>query len=194
VKRFAVIPTHDRFDDFFDCLNAIAPQVDQVFMIDHNSGYGVQTEKVTLIRYDEDPPNISRMWNLGLEEAAQRTTSLDYYVAVLNDDAIVPPTWFDEVLDGMQDFGSTLGCAARGYDHRPAGYAFILAGGSGLRADEQFRWWYGDDDLHRRALELGGVCQVPGIDVEHRYPNSTTYGILRLIAHEDEKRFKRKWE
>jgi len=33
---------------------------------------------------------------------------------------------------------------------------------TGLRADEQFQWWYGDDDLARRAGELGGVAFAPG--------------------------------
>jgi len=74
-----------------------------------------------------------------------------------------------------------------------AGYAFVLDGDKGIRADEQFRWWYGDDDIARQARALGGVALADGADVEHRHPNSTTVGVLADVAKDDRGRYKRKW-
>jgi hypothetical protein len=192
--RFAVIPTRDRPEDFADCVRAIAPQVGLVIAIDHRSGYvGGQQPVMACVGYDEDLPNISRMWNLGLTTAHELAEGRPYDVAVLNDDVIVPPDWFDRVADTMHKAGAVAGCIRRTFDPRMTGYAFILNGDAGLLADEQFQWWYGDDDLRIRAEAAGGVAYAYGEDVEHRHPNSTTVGELASIAAQDRERFERKW-
>jgi hypothetical protein len=150
----------------------------------YSAGYGV---------YGEDPPNISRMWNLGIDSVHLHAAGRSYDVAVLNDDAIVPPDWFERIAEAMWHQGTAAGCAHRLTDPRMAGYAFILNGDKGLRADEQFQWWYGDDDLQRQANAVGGVAYVDELYVEHRHPNSTTVGVLKDIARHDRGRYKRKW-
>jgi len=188
---YAIILTHDRPQDFQDCYKAIEPQVDHVFVVAHQAPYAIYHG--TPIKYDDWPPNISYAWNLGLKRAEQWAGGDPYDVAVLNDDAIVPPGWFETITKAMQGTGAKAGAAARGDDHRMAGFAFILDGTAGLYADEQFEWWYGDDDLERRASEAGGVIQVPGLYVEHRHPDSTTVGILAEKAAQDNIRYKAKW-
>lgn len=184
--RLAVIPTHDRPGDYEDCYAAIRPQVDMVITIAHFATYA----KAPSISYTEVVPNISVMWNLGLDEAEWQAGKEPFDVAVLNDDAIVPPDWFDRVTSHMRILGAAAGCVHRPHDPRMAGHAFILDGSKGLRADPQFQWWYGDDDLERRA---GEIAFVRGPGVEHRHPNSTTVGELAWIAGQDKIRFQKKW-
>lgn len=196
--RLAVIVTHDRPDDFRDCLAAIRPQVDHVIVVSHRANYTSRYVKgVTITYYADEIPNISKAWNLGLyaaqDHARHAAAPAPYDVAVLNDDAIVPPDWFRWVTEAMRDQSAAAGSAARAWDPRMCGYAFILDGQAGLFADEQFEWWYGDDDLERRAHLAGGVAQVPGVEVEHRHPNSTTVGVLADKAAQDRERFHRKW-
>jgi hypothetical protein len=150
------------------------------------AGYGI---------YAEDPPNISRMWNLGLEMAKDysRRAGLPYDVAILNDDAVVPSDWFARVTAEMRKTGAAAGCVRRVDDPRMSGFAFVLNGDLDLRADEQFQWWYGDDDLQRQAEAAGGVAFAAGEGVEHRCPNSTTVGVLREVADQDRARYYEKW-
>jgi hypothetical protein len=199
-ERFAVITTRDRPDDYRDCVEAIAPQVDAVFTVCHVPGPGPAPAYITkmlsfeeTLFYSERLPNISAMWNLGLDAVAFRARSMYYDVALLNDDAIVPPEWFHNVTQAMRWYGAAAGAVQQRNDPRMAGFAFILDGKQELRADEQFQWWYGDTDIARRAERLGGLALAPGREVEHRHPNSTTVGELAEIAAEDHKRYRRKW-
>lgn len=208
-RRYAVIPTRDRPVDFDDCVRAILPQVDALIVIAHcppgENGQPyvwatlewLDAERLLrgcqVIPYHEDPPNISRMWNLGLDTAPVFAAGDRYDVAVLNDDVIVPPDWFDRVTAAMRTGRNAAGCVYRDWDPRMTGYAFILDGDLGLRADEQFQWWFGDSDLQREAETMGGVAYAGGEDVIHRHPNSTTVGILAQIAEQDAIRYQAKW-
>lgn len=206
--RFAVIPTKDRPKDYFDCMSAIIPQVDGVVVVSHDAPYTYKSlEPEVVIPYHPDVPNISVMWNLGLAEASRLAGDAPYDVAVLNDDAIVAPTWFNMVSGMMHDKECKAASANQfTYQHRVfrkagpislgyrmAGFAFILDGTAGLYLDEQFQWWYGDDDLDWRAREAGGVALVGGVPVEHRHPSTTTVGKLADIAGDDRQRFINKW-
>ena len=160
--------------------------------------------EVTVLGYFTDPPNISAMWNHGIRRA--RTLAAmnghEYDVAVLNDDMIVPPSWFTTITDAMRRHNAGAGCMngtmAEVVTHRPGdttlprmtGYGFILT--PPLEADERFQWWYGDNDLDWQARERGGVVHVPGV-VEHRHPDSTTTGVLAEVAGADRERFIDKW-
>lgn len=66
--------------------------------------------------------------------------------------------------------------------HRMIGYAFVVDGQANLRADERFRWWYGDDDLEWQARAAGGTVRVGGVTVEHLYSNASTYENPTLVA------------
>jgi len=174
-----------------ECVAAIKPQVNQVITISHRADYALG---MTIGRYfDVDVPNISAMWNAGLDIAHQQAHGSPYDVAVLNDDCIVPDDWFGRVTAAMRNQGAAAGCVYRPWDGRMSGYAFILDGDKGLRCDEQFQWWYGDTDLERQAEQCGGVAFAEGVDVEHRHPNSTTTGVLANVAAEDGHRYREKW-
>lgn len=207
----AVIITRDRPEEFAQCLRAIWPQVDHVIVISHGTEYARDhhADGISVIDYAPEIPNISMMWNLGLLEAEAGAYAEPHDVAVLNDDAVVPPGWFDRITDEMRATGAVLGCSdqhghtvsqhLRTFDRpdirrRLTGFAFVLDSESGLRLDEQFRWWWGDTDLDWRARQAGGLIIVPGIPVQHP-PNGggTTTGVLARIAREDRDRFIAKW-
>jgi len=78
---------------------------------------------------------------------------------------------------------------------RISGWCFMIKGESGLRTDEQFEWWYGDDDLDWTARTQGGALMVPGCAVEHLSPGETTSRSAELTArtHIDRQLFERKW-
>lgn len=192
--KFCVVPTHDRPVDFADCLAAIGPQVDHVVVVSHDASYAQvewATKGISVVPYREYPPNISRMWNLGLDRVQWLSADEPYDVAILNDDAIVPPGWFTKITEGMRARGAVMGSAPRpGCPGMVSGFAFILDGGADLRADEQFHWWFGEDDLQRQA---GGAALIHGVEVEHRHPSSTTVGVLAEIAGADQARYAAKW-
>lgn len=210
-----VIPTRDRPEAFARCLAAVGPQVDLVVVVAHmNPTYvgalalSTAHEHFVQIDYAEDPPNISRMWNRGLALSRSWMRGAyaydSYDVAVLNDDAIVPADWFDTITAAMRKTGAAAGFALSSGQHAPilhtqprptnlhtvmTGWAFILDGDKHLFADEQFEWWYGDTSLDWEARTRGGVIGVPGLPMEHLYPNSTTVGELAEIAGQDRQRF-----
>lgn len=183
--RFAVIPTHDRPDDYRDAVAAISPQVDTVITVAHRCDYATGT----VVEYEPVSPNISAMWNLGLELAG------DHHVAVLNDDVIVPPNWFDEVARQL-DAGAAGASGPRCNEPSTqciAGYAFALDGAKRIRADERLVWWYSDDQIQRCCEQAGGFKVIPDLFVEHRYPNSTTNGRLADQAARDQDLYLREY-
>src|SRR3546814_6922443 len=88
----------------FDAVHSVIGQLDRVVIVDNGSDPAIVPEhwgmaerweggKVGVIRYDEDPPNISRLWNVGLdvvEEAIRSAGEDEWDVAVLNSDVVVP--------------------------------------------------------------------------------------------------------
>lgn len=79
---------------------------------------------------------------------------------------------------------------------RISGWCFMIKGESGLKADEDLQWWYGDDMLDWTARTMGGALMVPGCAVEHLFPGETTSRDAALTArtHIDRQIFERKWE
>ena len=210
IPRYAVIPSNGR-ECLWQCIEAISPQVDRINVILNGTTEAfLETAKqfpanvTPTLSYG--PPNISKWWNVGLDWAdwhsSENTTSTKYDVAVLNDDAIVPEGWFDAVSGTMRTMGVAAGCSG-GYGMsvlhtqneapplatRMQGFAFILAGELGLRADEQFIWYCGDDDLGRRAATAGGMVMVPGFHVNHLHPNGQVNDVLAAAIPGDMQRY-----
>lgn len=193
--RFAVIPTHNRPEHLANCVEAIHPQVEMTFIIDNASDPpvgGHHLAPCVIIRHPEQPPNLSRLWNIGLDavEAYAKLTALDHWdVAILNDDAIPYEGWMESVCAGIRGTTAFAGCtfnvpAAVVYDHntypsistRVTGWAFVVRGETGVRFDEQFEWWCGDDDISQYARDNGGLVMVPGPEVPNLLANTTTVG------------------
>lgn len=225
-RRYAVIPTHNRPSELRRLANSLASVVDNIIIIDNAS-----TPKVTLddiivatgwpkcvdyieIIYDgEQPPNLYRIWNVGLNAVQKHVHDLGHEtwdVAIFNDDAIVPDGWFDAVTCGLRQHNVAL--ASTGAHHevtqdellapgtgmryrtRVCPWAFVMRGELGIRADERFRWWYGDNDIIQQAREHSGVAVVRGPVVANEHANSTTIGVLAEQSVRDGQTFKEKWE
>ena len=212
--RAAVIPTRDRHDLLADCINSVVDQVDRVIVIDNESDPPIDPGpwhgKVGVVRVVLDPPNISMLWNLGLDLAAGASSSDEWDVAVLNSDVVVPPGWVDALSAAMRSTTAVLAypdqCGGQQQilhtqagpvplSQRITGYAFLLRGEHWLRLDESMAWWYSDDDLDWRAREQGGALLVPGLAVEHRAPNVSTNERPELAeqAGRDRQTFITKW-
>jgi len=237
VRHYAVIPTHNRPDDLAELLDSIPPYV-HVLVIDNASTPPIAERQfndaervmdIDYIRDAEQPPNLSRLWNLGLDWAQRQHTRRcglaeyfpdvtklppigGYAVTVLNDDVVLPPSYFatmaTELLDHDVDIafpcsdGSTR-ChvnkakGAVGTRLRMTGFCFTVRGSSGLRADERLRWWCGDDDLEQQALQGGrGTVRVPFLGAQHivhKFPDQSTTGVLREQTNRDMATFVKKW-
>lgn len=212
--RYAVIPSNGR-ECLTDCIDAVIKQVDKVIVVATDRQVRGMTSwfDQLFILNDEGPPNISRWWNHGLDYADAHAhqngpagVTQKHDVAVLNDDAIVPEGWFDAVSGTMRQMGCAAACSG-GYGMpvlhtqnsapplatRMQGFAFLLAGERGLRADEQFIWYCGDDDLGRRAAMGGGMVMVPGFHVNHLYPNGQVNEELAGAIPGDMQRYVDKW-
>lgn len=198
--RVAVIPTNNR-----ECLaraqDAILPQVDHLVIV-QNAGERIvaPSTKVSVIEDLSGIKNISRWWNRGLDQAqryAERLGAKTWDVAVLNDDVIVPPGWFDKLSETLRRANVAVTSFGEVYmpvlhtrpgpinlAHRPQGFAWMTAGEKGIRADENLVWWAGDDDIWVQAMKLGGAMVVPG-KLTHLYPNGQMTGELHEQAAKD---------
>jgi GT2 family glycosyltransferase len=149
-------------------------------------------------------PHIYQMWNRGLEWAQDKATrfpSMDHEyakvlgavsehcVAVLNDDVVLPNNFVDRMTEVMETSNPTIAFPNQhghrvglfnktpgpvDLSHRTSGYCFVVNGLSGIRLDEDFKWWYGDDDLDWRAREMNGTYMVQDVTVHHLYPSEST--------------------
>lgn len=193
-QSFAVIPTHDRPAEFATCVAAIRPQVDVVIAVCHGDeawDYAGNRDVERIPYAPTGRANISRMWNLGLDEA-ERLASCPFDIAVLNDDAIPAPDWF-ATLTGQMRADNAKGASERRQPgiEKIAGWAFILNGDAHLRADEQFVHWFGDGDLQRQARPWLFVDDVttPNTRVNTTSRDSATRKQIRC----DLQRFNAKW-
>lgn len=109
--------------------------------------------------------NIHRWWNAGIDYAQAHGAT---HVLVINDDVLLDDTTVPALLDGMEG-RAAIGSPGAGGIHAGDsrdwrvmdGSCWLLDLSTGLRADESYRWWYGDNDLDRRArTEHGGVASV----------------------------------
>ncbi len=223
IPRIAVVATHDRPIELARLLDAIAPQCDRIVVIDNASSPPVPRFEIDewpagrsgepnscwikVVHDDEQPPNLSRLWNVGLRIAADLCRGMPYDVAVLNDDAVPPSGWWSAVSGAMRGadamagssdpFGSPAGVVQRWDASAPmsvatrlAGWAMLLRGEwDGARFDERLRWWAQDDELSLRARQAGGIVHVGGFPVPNTGANTSTVGALAEQAQRDMQTF-----
>lgn len=208
-----MIPSNGR-ECLDDCIEAIQQQVDQVIVIDTGKAYerlGNFNHHQSIIRMPcSVPNNISHWWNEGLNLAQSLNHDVELWdVAIVNDDAIVPPGWFEAVATGMRARQAAAGCSGQHditwrtadpvpLDMRMQGFAFILAGEEELRANEDLHWYFTDDYIDWESRKLGGMTMVNGWPVEHRHPNGQLTHELAALIPQDAERFqalygKRPW-
>jgi hypothetical protein len=140
--------------------------------------------------WDLEPINIHRWWNRGIDVA--RTFGADY-IAVLNDDLRLKNNPINKIAYSMRELNAVIGYPLPYTGHIP-GYCWVLDIKSNIRADENFRWWFGDDDIRIRAALQGEIAYVP-VEVEHIHPNhlTSTNEELMELTKADEEYFKKKW-
>jgi hypothetical protein len=206
---FAIVPTNGR-PCFKECLAAIREQVDEVVIVEGGpNAERVDWANLPIIR--EPDLNISKWWNLGLkliESRMKQRGSTQWDVAVINDDVIVPPGWFTAITDVMRASGAAAGCSGGqaipynimhtepgpvGLMTRMKGFAFILAGEKGVRANEKLRWYFSDDHVDWMARRAGGMVTVPGYGVEHLFPNAQMTPELHATVPVDAEQFHAYW-
>ncbi|MEV8439137.1 glycosyltransferase [Actinosynnema sp. NPDC051121] len=223
METYVVVPTHNRPDELRTLLVSLNMPGDRVLVIDNAStppiGPGSWGQRFAgdvvidahVVRDLEQPPNLARLWNLGIDWATQRAEGREHAVAILNDDLVLPPLFLDYMVGALRETGAAVAFPdqhgrQRGLLHRTVpgpvplaermtGYAFVLRGGIGLRADERLRWWFGDDDLEWQALERGGTVLVGGITVQHLHPDESTRARPELEeqTRRDRQEFIAKW-
>lgn len=139
----------------------------------------VQADGCHVVR-DDGPINIQRWWRQGIDYAQALGAT---HVAVLNDDVELGHNALRDLLWGLQATGAAIASPgppkhvtdpSRGRGRTINGACWVLDLATGLRADERYRWWYGDDDLDWRARrDHGGVVTVPVTWFHHHHAEAT---------------------
>lgn len=199
MRLFAVIPTigerNETLAPMIQTLTADGVDVILVYnrstwsgMFDHSFFYDEKGSLSAIAHlWGDDPVNLSKIWNMGLDRAEELSGGDEFTVAVFNDDLTLPPGLVQEFADALQREGSSAVYAQPWSDlpnmtnhvpwhlgNRMVGYAFALRGWDNLRADEDFLWWYGDSDLDWRARSRRGVCAIGVPALVHHDPNGYT--------------------
>lgn len=221
VPRFAVITTYNRPELALQCIKSL-DDVDDIIVVDNGSREPMPPpdesrtlESYSIIQDDTQPVNLSALWNLGIREAKMLAHKLrvpSFDVAILNDDVIVPPEWFSRIQWNMRASGAWAGCTGP-IDHvqrnaqpiplhmRMTGWAFVLrsepavgvGAGFTLNANEDLKWWYGDDDLDWTARNHGGMVMVRSAQPANLYPNGLMTPERHVQAALDRATFEKKW-
>lgn len=209
VETWAVIPTRDREELLHRCLDSLAGQVDGMVVVNNSDTPLDLGGNVDVINRPEWPPNLSAMWNRGLDHVADHVLSAEWNVVVVNDDAELPANWTGTLSDALAETGAALAYTDRLgrpgrvlYREPPvtphesmSGWAFMLRGDTGYRFDEELRWWWGDTAADYWARLHGGTVAVPGPQPVHHCPNGHTnaHPVLAEQAGKDRQRFAEVW-
>jgi hypothetical protein len=139
--------------------------------------------------YDHGEINIHRWWNKGIHFAKHRGAK---YVAVLNDDLMLSDDPLNKIAKAMEENDATLGHPIPHSGHI-SGYCFVLNVQHNILPNEDYRWWFGDNDLWNQAGKLGGIIGVPS-KVRHIHGNELTSNSSKLmeLAQQDKKLYKQK--
>jgi len=190
--RGALILAHDRQELLNQTIEAIRPQADTVMVIDNASDPPLKIpEGVGSMFIPDQPPVLSRFWNMGLDWFVRWYDSqgrgLNYDVAVLCDDAPPPSGWFAAVTEAMRETGAVAGSSSpwsqprvMKYEmdsdirNRMCSWAFIMDGASGVRADESMHWWYFDTSMDIDLRRTGGTVLIGTHPVQNIQPNFFT--------------------
>lgn len=149
----------------------------------------------TIFRTDYDePPNIHRWWNEGIETAVQRLRA--EVVVVTNDDVEAPPGALLTLAEAVAD-GAALAYVDPPWAPRVTpitGWCFAVNPALVRRADERYQWWWGEHDLElrtrRRGLPVKAVrCGARHLRQDGRYDRSD----LNHDHPEDRELFMSEW-
>lgn len=214
VPTFGVILTHNRHELLKQCVHALSPQVNGLYVIDNASDPPVNPDvRYTLWSDRRQPPNLASLWNFALDEVERHCAEWslsEWNVALVCDDAVIPAGWVDTVAGEMRRWAATaasthayqaIETSIRKLDqdsdlhNRMCGWAFMLNGECGIRADERFHWWWCDTDIDWQARARSGTVIAAGPVVHNTHPNDFTYSVPGLSdrAGQDGLEFTAKW-
>lgn len=182
-------PTHDRPDMYAELVANMKPQVDHFITVSHNAPYATGD----VIEYADELPNLAVMWNAILDRAHELAKGRPYYVAILNDDALVADDWFARMVEAIETQGVAGASTPRSHAKARSifGGAFVIKGGLDIRMSGVTRWWYTDDEIQKLCQANGGFAIVPGVQAINRLANISTAqsNELKAINSEDWPRF-----
>lgn len=136
-------------------------------------------ERAHVITERGDGINIQRWWNLGIDYLTARGCD---HVAVLSDDVVIDSGTLP-ALSAALDTGATLAVPVTpGFNPM---FAFMLNVSHGVRGDESYAWWYGDNQIWSDAEAAHGTVATPHAFARHIHPNEATSASPELQALAD---------
>lgn len=220
IPRYAVILTHNRPDELRAAVRAVRPQVDYLWIVDNASEPPVEYDPawpepgaIKLGHNPLQPPNLAALWNDALNNIAAEAAEAGFGrwdVALLCDDVETPPGWYDAVSGTLRAFNASAASAHKyqwlsqpmlkiapdgDFASTMCGWAFVLPGEKGLRADESMHWWFLDNDLDWQARKADGMVLAPGPVAANGQPGHWTNVKPELgeQAGRDRETFRAKW-
>jgi hypothetical protein len=166
---------------------------EQIIVVSTREGIDLPVGAITI--EDLGTPNIQRWWARGIAEAEKRGATT---VAVVNDDISLTPQTLGRLSDALTRTGAAIASPSRPsfknglhkrplvpYEPRLWGSLWVLRLNSGLRPDERYVWWYGDNDLDIRARRHHGGVVLEDVEYEHLHPGEGTAKSPELQAQAD---------
>lgn len=220
LPTYAIVPTHNRHAHLVSLVNSLKGDLRRIVVVDNASDPPVSREEleklvegsetgITVLFDPEQPPNLYRLWNIAFEVVdlfAAMDGASEWNTAVFNDDTVLPDGWVRAVSEALRASSAAVACGSENHSQtspflktelrrfpRMTPHAFMVKGELGLRADEQFRWWWGDSDFDFQSTLSGGVLLIPGCVAANSCANSTTVGELAEQAGRDGQAFVAKW-
>lgn len=151
------------------------------------------------LREPTKPVNLSKLWNLGIQY------TVGDYIAILNDDLTISQGSLESLAEKLDHSPASVAYPgpverlytgpqlANHYERMP-GYCFVLRRASDIKADENLRWWCGDNDIDMQARQRGGALSVAGLEIQNLKANEHMQDIeLRNQAGRDIEYFESKW-
>lgn len=189
--RAAFIVAHNRQELLDQTIAAIQPQVDVVLVLDNASDPPLTVpEGVKTLLVPDQPPNLARFWNIGLDlfQLWYRDQDQPYDLAILCDDVLIPEGWFGAVTQAMRETQTVAGSShpsgftpttvKRDMDgdirNRMCSWAFIVDGDTKVRADESMHWWWFDTDFDIELRRNGGTVLIGTHPAPNLQPNFYT--------------------
>lgn len=138
-----VVPT--RFSDpkIWDLLDSIRQAGLSPVIVHTEHGHPDVPDAVNVL---DTRRNIHCWWNTGLDLCGDRAL-------VLNDDLTAPPSGLRTMFDALNTADLVHLTGSYGWSAL-TGFCFGLRPDV-IRPDEDFTWWFGDTDLHYRAMSAG---------------------------------------
>lgn len=199
IPVYAVVPSYGR-ECLRECLNSLIGQVDLLFLIQTKQFPIPPHPKLVCLPWDSSRElNIHEWWNMGIKAAAMTAGDRpEWNVLIVNDDVVAQPGLTASLSKALRAGTAVLSYLARQVPVPPeglpiTGWCFMLRGEAGIMADPQFRWWYGDTDIHLQAMGKGGVAIAEDCQVRHLHPGGHDRYMGPHIAA-DSGRFREKWK